>query len=413
MPKNKVNISQIFIYFHLDNTNMEISQMFSTPGINFTKFRDDNLSNIVYPIKLQQNEIRLRSIIAIGNPIVDISAEIDSEILSRYKLVWGGTFFANESNMGFFEELESKPQVTYIPGGSIQNTLRVTSWCLNMEEKNKDKFKITMLGAVGDDNYKDKIMNALKSSGVKPLLQRIPNITTSRCGVGICQKERCLLPHIKASNCLDEQFVKDNENEIYSNDALLIEGYFLQEKYNLCKQLCQNFKRSNKMVILTLSAVFMVEAHREKIMEIAEYSDMIVGNMEEFEAFAELKRETPNKILTKAHEKLTPKERIFVVTDGSNGVFVSKYDYNEKKLDFLLQSFANKLKNDEICDLNGAGDAFLGGFLSQFMKGASLQKCCKAGNEASAIIIKNIGCTFPRNKVINFESNSNNNTLKF
>ena len=391
---------------------MEISQMFSTPNNNFTKYRDEISSNIVYPIKLQSNDIRLRSIIAIGNPIVDISAETDREILSRYKLVFGGTFFADESNMGFFEELESKPQVTYIPGGSIQNTLRVTSWCLNMEQKNKDKFKITMLGAVGDDNYKNKIMHALESSGVKPLLQQIPNITTSRCGVGICQKERCLLPHIKASNCLDEKFVKANENEIYSNDALLIEGYFLQEKYNLCKELCQNFKRSNKMVILTLSAVFMVDTHREKIMELAEYSDMIVGNMEEFETFAYLKGETPNKILTKAHEKLSPKERIFVATDGANGVFVSKYDYKEKKLDFLLQSFANKIKHDEICDLNGAGDAFLGGFLSQFMKGASIQKCCKAGNEVSAIIIKNIGCTFQRDKIINFESNSNQNVLK-
>ena len=391
---------------------MEISQMFSTPNNNFTKYRDEISSNIVYPIKLQSNDIRLRSIIAIGNPIVDISAETDREILSRYKLVFGGTFFADESNMGFFEELESKPQVTYIPGGSIQNTLRVTSWCLNMEQKNKDKFKITMLGAVGDDNYKNKIMHALESSGVKPLLQQIPNITTSRCGVGICQKERCLLPHIKASNCLDEKFVKANENEIYSNDALLIEGYFLQEKYNICKELCQNFKRANKMVILTLSAVFMVDAHREKIMEIAEYSDMVVGNMEEFETFANLKGETPNKILTKSHEKLSPKERIFVATDGANGVFVSKYDYKEKKLDFLLQSFANKIKHDEICDLNGAGDAFLGGFLSQFMKGASIQKCCKAGNEVSAIIIKNIGCTFQRDKIINFQSNSNQNVLK-
>ena len=379
---------------------MEISGMYSTPNNNFTRFREDNLSNF-----------RLRSIIAIGNPIVDISAEIDTEILARYKLVWGGTFFANESNMRFFEELESKPQVTYIPGGSIQNTLRVTSWCLNMEEKNKDKFKITMLGAIGDDNYKDKIMNALKSSGVKPLLQQIPNITTSRCGVGICQKERCLLPHIKASNCLTEQFVSDNENEIYSNDALLIEGYFLQEKYNICKQLCQTFKRAKKMVILTLSAVFMVQAHREKIMEIAEDSDMIVGNMEEFEAFADLRRETQVKILAKAHEKLSPKERIFIATDGANGVYVSKYDYKQKRIDNIRQIFADKLKNDESCDLNGAGDAFLGGFLSQFMKGATLERCCRAGIDASTIIIKNIGCTFPRNKKINFDS-GNEGVLK-
>ena len=50
--------------------------------------------------------------------------------------------------------------------------------------------------------------------------------------MGICQKERCLLPHIKASNCLTDDFVSEHQNEIYDHDALLIEGYFLQEKYH-------------------------------------------------------------------------------------------------------------------------------------------------------------------------------------
>ena len=381
-----------------------------TPNFGYNRYHEGILTNSSYKT-FDSLSPRLNSIIAIGNPIVDISAEIEKEILPRYKLVWGGTFFADESNMGFFDVLESKPQVTYIPGGSIQNTLRVAKWCLNMEEQNKNKFKLTMLGAIGIDNYKEKIMNALNSAGVTPLLQQIPNISTSRCGVGICQKERCLLPHIKASNCLSDEFVSEHENEIYEHDALLIEGYFLQERYELCKRLCNLFKRANKMVILTLSAVFMVQNHREKIMEIAQNSDMIVGNLEEIEAFAEVQRDEPRNIIAKAHEKLSPKERLLVVTDGGNGVYVSKYDYKKKGLDFFLQSFPNKLKNEDICDLNGAGDAFLGGFLSQFMKGASLQKCCKVGNDASFIIIKNVGCTFPKNKVINMENN-NNSILK-
>lgn len=355
-------------------------------------FSNSNVNDSFHP--------RLSRIIAIGNPIVDILAETDKETLQRYKLIFGGTFFADESNMGFFDELESKTQVTYIPGGSIQNTLRVANWCLNMEEENKGKFFVTMLGAIGQDSYKEKIMNALKSADVIPLLQPIPNISTSRCGVGICQKERCLLPHIKASNCLSDEFVKEHEDEIFNNDALLIEGYFLQERYDLCKNLCNMFKRAKKMVILTLSAVFMVQSHREKIMEIAENSDMVVGNLEEFEAFAEVQRSDPHITIAKAHEKLSPKERLFVVTDGGNGVYVTKYDYNKKGLDYFLQSFPNKLKNEDICDLNGAGDAFLGGFLSQYMKGASLEQCCKVGNDASYIIIKNVGCTFPKNKKI-------------
>ena len=382
----------------------------TTPNNAFNRYR--------YEMQIDSSKVndsfnpRLRRVIAIGNPIVDISAEIEKETLQRYKLVWGGTFFADESNMAFFDELESKPQVTYIPGGSIQNTLRVTNWCLNMEEQNKDKFYVTMLGAIGQDNYKDKIMNALKSAGVIPLLQPIPNISTSRCGVGICQKERCLLPHIKASNCLTDEFVKEHEDEIFNNDALLIEGYFLQERYELCKYLCNMFKRAKKMIILTLSAVFMVQSHREKIMEIAQNSDMIVGNLEEIEAFAEVQRSDPQITIAKAHEKLSPKDRLFVVTDGGNGVYVTKYDYNKKGLDYFLQSFPNKLKNEDICDLNGAGDAFLGGFLSQYMKGASLEQCCKVGNDASYIIIKNVGCTFPKNKTIKSIGGDNSNLIK-
>ena len=362
----------------------------------------DSLAMSISQNSVVQDESRFHNLIAIGNPIVDISAEVDKESIQKFRLKWGETVFADQTNVGFFTELESKPQVSYIPGGSIQNTLRVASWCLNMEPKNKGKYNITMLGATGDDGYKDKVVNALKSSGVKPLLQAIPNMETSRCGVGIYKKERCLLPQIRASNCLTEDFVSEHQNEIFENDALLIEGYFLQEKFDICKNLCMEFKKENKFVILGLSAVFMVLAHNEKIMEIAQYCDMIVANMEEMEAFSGTKGESHKETFEKAHKKLTPKERLFVVTDGVNGVFISKFNYKREQLDFILQSFPCLMKNEEIVDLNGAGDAFLGGFLSQYMKGSSLYSCCRGGNEASHVILQNIGCTFPKDKKIDF-----------
>jgi len=54
-------------------------------------------------------------------------------------------------------------------------------------------------------------------------------------------------------------------------------------------------------------------------------------------------------------------------------------------------------------DLNGAGDSFLGGFLSQYIKGSSLSSCCKAGNDAASYILKSVGCTFPNNAKIEFD----------
>ena len=61
-----------------------------------------------------------------------------------------------------------------------------------------------------------------------------------------------------------------------------------------------------------------------------------------------------------------------------------------------IHYFARKIKDEEIQDLNGAGDAFLGGFLSEYMKGSSIDDSCKNGINASYVILKNVGCTFPK-----------------
>lgn len=261
-----------------------------------------------------------------------------------------------------------------------------------------------MLGATGNDDYKDKIINSLKSSGVNPLLQSIPDMETSRCGVGIFKKERCLLAQIRASNCLTEDFVKEHEKEIYQHDALIIEGYFLAEKFDICKNLCHRFRKENKLVMFTVGAVFIVEAHLPKVLEIANDADMFICNFDELKAFAGAKKENNYKdIFEKAFKKLKEKDRLFLVTDGSKGVLVSKYDYKKGKVDYILQSFPTVMKSEEIVDLNGAGDSFLGGFLSQYIKGSLLSSCCKAGNDAASIILKNVGCTFPNNAKIEFD----------
>ena len=64
------------------------------------------------------------------------------------------------------------------------------------------------------------------------------------------------------------------------------------------------------------------------------------------------------------------------------------------------------IKNDEIVDLNGAGDAFLGGFLAMYLKvntGNRLFSCCKAGNDAASVILRNVGCTYPKNLKLNLD----------
>ncbi len=66
-------------------------------------------------------------IIGLGNPIVDISATSDESSLKKYGLEFGRTVFRNDENEGFFDVLESQSDVTYIPGGSVTNTIRIAN----------------------------------------------------------------------------------------------------------------------------------------------------------------------------------------------------------------------------------------------------------------------------------------------
>ena len=54
-----------------------------------------------------------------------------------------------------------------------------------------------------------------------------------------------------------------------------------------------------------------------------------------------------------------------------------------------------ELSQDSIVDTNGAGDAFVGGFLSQLVAGKSIPECVRAANFAAHLIIQQSGVTLP------------------
>ena len=363
----------------------------------FGQYQPQNYSQNQQSKKVRQE---ILSLIAIGDPIVDITSEIGTDIIKKYNLKWGDTVFLDENNdNGVYGELERMPEVRYIPGGAVENSIRVLAWCLNMDPNNKNKFKITMMGCAGDDLYRQKVLNALNELNVNALFETLPNEKTSRCGVGIYKKERFLITQLRASKKLSEEFIQQNLEQILSNDSIIIEGYMLPNKLDICKKLTDCFSREKKLVILTLSAMFIVQNHSEKIIEIANKADMIAGNINEAEILSGIKADGNNvkEIFENIFLKLAPRDRLLVFTAGSSGVYCAQFDYKRNQIDYIFQYFANKINNDDIVDLNGAGDSFLGGFLSEYLKGSPIYECCKIGTEAASVVLRNVGCTFPKN----------------
>ena len=390
-----------------------LSSTFATNNSSFSSLFPKNSSNNnnkkIYTqkdnIKIFKNkpsvQPRFNSLIAFGNPIVDIIAEIRSEPIAKFLLKHDETTFLNQNNCGFFDELENGEISTYIPGGSIQNTLRVISWCLNMESAFKNKYKISMLGSVGNDNDKKKIIKSLENDGVNPILETIKGQETSRCGVGIYQKEKYRLADIRASKMLTEQFIEDQSDIIYSHDALLIEGYTVNDNFFICRQIYQNFKLNKKPVFLTLSSTNIIKENYIKLLEIANNSDIIIGNIYEAKEFAKSQINEINQIYEIIFKKLYPNNnRLLIITDLPNVVYCGKYDYINKRLNCIWTVFNENINEETIKNLNGIGGAFFGGFLSQYMRDYDIHDCCRIGLKAANEIMKSVGCIFNTN--VNF-----------
>ena len=141
--------------------------------------------------------------------------------------------------------------------------------------------KLSMLGCIGEDTYGKKILNSFNFFNINTELLEKVEMNTSKCAVGIYKHERYFLSQMSASKHLSDNFVRNNWNKIISHDALLVEGYFLAENFNLAYNICKEFSDNGKYIILTLSDPNIIRQNREQVITIANMADMIVGNINE------------------------------------------------------------------------------------------------------------------------------------
>jgi sugar/nucleoside kinase (ribokinase family) len=121
------------------------------------------------------------------------------------------------------------------------------------------------------------------------------------------------------------------------------------------------------------------------------YADLVFGNETEFKAYASaVGLENPDDRVATAiaiskAPKVTPGPRVVVATQGAAHTIVVIGD--EVRL-FPVP----KLAPSKMVDTNGAGDAFVGGFLSHHIRGGSLAVCVQAGHAAARNCIQQSGC---------------------
>lgn len=201
--------------------------------------------------------------------------------------------------------------------------------------------------------------------------------------------------NLAAANCFTLDHIQRTENWKCIEQAkfFYISGFFLTVSPPTAQAVAQHAFEQDKPLLMNLSAPFLSQFYKDPLMDALKYVDIVFGNELEAEAFAkefnfgttDLK-EIALKLcdLPKVGEK---RKRVAVITHGANPVILA--------CDGKIQEFpVPPISRENIVDTNGAGDAFSGGFLAQYVQGKPFGTCIRCGIWASSKVIARSGCTF-------------------
>jgi adenosine kinase len=119
-------------------------------------------------------------LVAIENPLLDISVELQNEeLLEKYGLQHGQACLAEDKHLPLYEEIWRYEGVQKIPGGSSLNTTRSANFML----KDSNPRKTAFFGSIGQDEIGKVLEQELESTGVHGYFHKDEATPTGSCAV--------------------------------------------------------------------------------------------------------------------------------------------------------------------------------------------------------------------------------------
>eukprot|EP00591_Stephanopyxis_turris_P000775 CAMPEP_0195514368 /NCGR_PEP_ID=MMETSP0794_2-20130614/5776_1 /TAXON_ID=515487 /ORGANISM="Stephanopyxis turris, Strain CCMP 815" /LENGTH=345 /DNA_ID=CAMNT_0040642601 /DNA_START=40 /DNA_END=1077 /DNA_ORIENTATION=+ len=331
-------------------------------------------------------------LMGMGNPLLDISVEVsDDTLFTKYDVKLDSAILAEEKHQPLYKELVDNHSPQYIAGGATQNSIRVAQWML------KEKESCAFMGCIGNDEFGEKLEKCAAADGVVTHYMKDESTPTGTCAVLVKDGERSLIANLAAANNFKQSHLEtDKAKEIYEAAKFYyIAGFFLTVSVESLEVIGEHAVANDKPFCLNLSAPFIIDFFGDNVAKAMEYADFLFCNESEAEAYgkkhydlgADDLKEVALKIaaLPKKNEK---RPRTVIFTQGSKSTLVA---CNGVVTEYAVDPLAKEL----LVDTNGAGDAFVGGFLSKLVKGGSTEEGVKAGHWSARYIIQQSGCTLP------------------
>lgn len=322
-------------------------------------------------------------LLGMGNPLLDISAEVPKEFLEKYGLTLNNAILCEDEHKPIYEDMIKSFDVEYVPGGATQNSIRVAQWML------QEAGATAYIGAIGKgDEYGAQLKKCATADGVSVHYYETDEQPTGTCAALIHGKERSLVANLAAANCYKKEHFDSEEVKAVWEKAKFIysAGFFLTVSPPTIMAMAQHAAEKNHTYCMNLSAPFICEFFKDPLLAALPYVDIMFGNESEAETFGKAmgyEDTTPKGValeIAKYEKKNDKRSRMVFITQGSESTL---FVQDGKATEFPVA----KLADDKIVDTNGAGDAFVGGFLAALVKGKDVETCVNAGHYASSVIL--------------------------
>jgi adenosine kinase len=216
-----------------------------------------------------------------GNPLLDISSEVDQAILDKYDVKLDAAILAEEKHMPVYAELTARPDVQYIAGGATQNSIRVAQWMLG------EAGQTAYLGCVGDDEFGRTLNKCASEDGVVAHYMVDETTPTGTCAVLVKGGERSLIANLAAANNFKPTHLESERSTQIIEQASIFysAGFFLTVSVPSLVKVCEHIVAENKTFCLNLSAPFIIDFFGDAVATALPYADFVFSNEGEAEAY--------------------------------------------------------------------------------------------------------------------------------
>ncbi|KAH0481803.1 MAG: uncharacterized protein KVP18_003163 [Porospora cf. gigantea A] len=353
------------------------------------------------------------ALLGVGNPLLDTIVCADEAFMDKYNLVKGGYCFQGEGQEAIYDDMASRTPV-YVPGGATQNSIRVAQGLLPSPST-------AYSGSSGKDKEGERMRDLLETCDVKSYYYWDAEHPTGMCGVAVSScGERSLCTRLGAADHFPFEHLQSVEMQRALADSKFVysAGFFLTVCTKGMVMMGKHCSENNKVFASNLCAEFIVEHFKDQMLEVLPFMDYIFGNESEWAHFARIHAEALGNVdpanlqevarrVAQLPKVNTARSRVVVVTQGSDETIVASKWFtseaivvcdNKRRLKsttlYQVSTFpVVPLDPSMIVDTNGAGDAFVGGFLAGLVQDKALPDCVALAHYAARHIVQRSGAT--------------------